>query len=129
MRNSFRGPRLRISPRHFVRLATANKHVLVYHPASIDDIQEDKDEARRAQTLQRLRQYTKLEHRPACPWNTPDTKRNDAADNEILYALSLHAASALVTEDGTDGFTDLLDLDLPRILGERLAEVVRDVLP
>lgn len=90
---------LRDSLANFVRLATANKHVLVYHPASIDDIDEDKDEARRAQTLQRLRQYTMLEHRPACPWNTPGTKRNDAADNEILYALSLHAASALVTED------------------------------
>lgn len=90
---------LRDSLANFVRLATANKHVLVYHPASIDDIEEDKDDARRAHTLQRLRQYTKLEHRPACPWNTPETKRNDAVDNEILYALSLHAASALVTED------------------------------
>ncbi|MGE4242378.1 EVE domain-containing protein [Ramlibacter sp.] len=90
---------LRDSLANFVRLATANKHVLVYHPASIEDIEEDKNDARRAQTLQRLRQYTKLEHRPPCPWNTPDTKRNDAADNEILYALSLHAASALVTED------------------------------
>ncbi len=90
---------LRDSLANFVRLATANKHVLVYHPASIEDIEEDKDGARRARTLQRLRQYTKLEHRPVCPWNTPGTKRNDAADNEILYALSLHAASALVTED------------------------------
>lgn len=90
---------LRDSLANFVRLATANKHVLVYHPASIDDIEEDKDEARRSHTLQRLRQYTKLEHRPVCPWNKPATKRNDAADNEILYALSLHAASALVTED------------------------------
>jgi L-amino acid N-acyltransferase YncA len=90
---------LRDSLANFVRLANANKHVLVYHPASVEDIQEDKDEARRAHTLQRLRQYTMLEHRPACPWNTPSTKRNDAADNEILYALSLHAASALVTED------------------------------
>lgn len=90
---------LRDSLANFVRLAMANKHVLVYHPASVGDIEEDKDEARRAHTLQRLRQYTKLEHRPACPWNSPETKRNDAADNEILYAISLHAASALVTED------------------------------
>lgn len=90
---------LRDSLANFVRLATANKHVLVYHPASIDDIEEDKDEARRAHTLQRLRQYTKLEHRPLCPWNAPSTKRNAAADNELLYAVSIHAASALVTED------------------------------
>jgi len=59
---------LRDSLANFVRLATANKHVLVYHPASIDDIEEDKDDARRRHTLQRLRQYTMLEHRPACPW-------------------------------------------------------------
>jgi L-amino acid N-acyltransferase YncA len=90
---------LRDSLANFVRLATANKHVLVYHPASGEDIEEDKDETRRAHTLQRLRQYTQLDHRPVCPWNTPETKRNDAVDNEILYALSLHAASALVTED------------------------------
>lgn len=90
---------LRASLANFVRLARENNHVLVYHPASEDDIAEDRNTERRSLTLQRLRQYTKLEHRPECPWNTPGTKRNDAADNEILYTLSLHAASALVTED------------------------------
>lgn len=90
---------LRTSLANFVRLAGENKHVLLYHPASEQDIAEDKNEVRRAQTLQRLRQYSMLEHRPACPWNTAETKRNDAVDNEILYTLSLHAASALVTED------------------------------
>lgn len=84
---------------NFVRLANANGHELLYHPASEEDIQQDADVGRRSQTLQRLRQYTRLDVRPACPWNTPDTSRNDAADNEILYAISLNAAHALVTED------------------------------
>jgi hypothetical protein len=90
---------LRSSLANFVRLAREHGHALVYHPASEDDIAEDKNEDRRRQTLQRLTQYSRLEIRPPCPWNHSGTKRNDAADNEILYALSLHAASGLVTED------------------------------
>lgn len=84
---------------NFVRLASANGHELLYHPASEEDIQQDPDHDRRAQTLQRLKQYSQLDARPVCPWNTPYTNRNDAADNEILYAISLNAAHALVTED------------------------------
>lgn len=83
----------------FVRLANANGHTLMYHPASEDDIRQDADNDRRTQTLARLAQYTPLDVRPACPWNVDVTKRNDAADNEILYALHLNAAHALVTED------------------------------
>ncbi len=84
---------------NFVRLAHEHGHALVYHPASEDDIRQDQDENRRNQTLQRLGQYTRLDVRPPCPWNTTETSRNDAVDNEILYALSLNAAHALVTED------------------------------
>lgn len=84
---------------NFVRLAHENGHVLLYHPASEEDIRQDANVERRNQTLPRLRQYTRLEVRPRCPWNTPATPRNDAADNEILYSLELNAAHALVTED------------------------------
>lgn len=84
---------------NFVRLANENGHNLMYHPASEEDINQDQDVVRRNQTLQRLGQYTRLDARPECPWNTLGTPRNDAADNEILYALSLNAAHALVTED------------------------------
>jgi len=84
---------------NFVRLANANGHTLIYHPASEDDIQQDTNADRRDQTLGRLSQYTLLDARPACPWNEGVTNRNDAADNEILYALYLNAAHALVTED------------------------------
>ncbi|MFM2112227.1 MAG: hypothetical protein RLZZ271_887 [Pseudomonadota bacterium] len=83
----------------FVRLAHRHGHVLLYHPASEDDIREDKNASRRNQTLQRLGQYERLDARPECPWNTGEMRVNDLRDNEILYALTLNAANGLVTED------------------------------
>lgn len=83
----------------FVRLAHSHGHVLLYHPASEDDIREDRNVARRDQTLQRIEQYERLDARPVCPWNGEGMRVNDLCDNEILYALSLNAANGLVTED------------------------------
>lgn len=90
---------LRESLANFVRLAHENGHNLVYHPASEDDIRRDTNETRRNQTLSRLHQYSRLDGRVPCPWNDANTNQNDAADNEILYALYCEAAHALVTED------------------------------
>lgn len=84
---------------NFVRLANENHHQLLYHPASEDDFCRDRNQARMRQNLDRIRQYIRLESRPSCPWNSPGTSLNDAADNEILYALYCDAAHALVTED------------------------------
>ena len=84
---------------HFVRLAQENGPNLVYHPASEDDISRDNDLVRRQRTIERLGQYTRIQDRLHCPWNTPQTSPNDSADNEILYALSCASAHALVTED------------------------------
>lgn len=84
---------------NFVRLAHEHHHQLVYHPASEDDIGRDKNPERRQQTLDRIKQYTRLPDRPHCPWNTRETAENDAADNEILYALACDAVHALLTED------------------------------
>lgn len=84
---------------NFVRLANAHGHELLYHPASEDDIRQDRDVDRRNQTLHRLSQYSRLPTRPPCQWNEGVSNRNDAADNEILYVLELNAAHALVTED------------------------------
>lgn len=84
---------------NFVRMANEHGHQLLYHPASEDDINRDSNLDRRAQTLQRLRQYTRLDACPPCPWNTPSTDTNDASDNEILYVLHCDAVHALVTED------------------------------
>ncbi len=84
---------------NFVRMASEHGHQLVYHPASEVDIKRDPSLDRRAKTLQRLRQYTRLDACPPCPWNVPGTGINDASDNEILYVLHCDAAHALVTED------------------------------
>jgi len=84
---------------NFVRLANLGGHQLLYHPASEADIRRDTDVARRKRTLGRLRQYTRLQAGPECPWNNATTSANDACDNEILYALESAAAHALVTED------------------------------
>lgn len=90
---------LETSLANFVRLAHENNHQLVYHSATEDDFSRDKNAVRRQQNLERLRQYTKLATRPSCPWNSSGVSANDAADNEILYALHCDAVHALVTED------------------------------
>lgn len=90
---------LRPSLANFVRLAREHGHQLVYHPASKDDINRDDNIERKRQTFERLVQYTCLDAVPSCPWNTPETSPNDAADNAILFALECDAADALVTED------------------------------
>ncbi len=84
---------------NFVRLAHANSHQLLYHPASEDDYRRDGNAERQKQNLNRIKQFTRLEERPQCPWNLSETKPNDAVDNEILYALHCDAVHALVTED------------------------------
>lgn len=84
---------------NFVRLSHANGHELLYHPSTEDDIKRDVNETRRLQTLERLRQYSRLDQAPPCPWNQGVINPNDKADNEILYALFCEAAHALVTED------------------------------
>ena len=84
---------------NFSRLASANGHKLLVHPASIDDINRDKDDARRSSTLSRLEKYPRLEQCTPCPWNTATTSDNDRADNEILFAVFSDAVHALVTQD------------------------------
>lgn len=84
---------------NFVRLAHENGHQLIYHPATEDDIQRDANPVRQRQTLDRLRQYTRLEARPDCPWNQGESNPNEIADNEILYSVFCDAVHALVTED------------------------------
>lgn len=84
---------------NFMRLCNAHGHQLLYHPASVDDINRDHNAERRVRTLARLPQYTLLPDGPACEWNTPGLSANDSCDNRILWALKQNAAHALVTED------------------------------
>lgn len=83
----------------FIRLCNKHGHQLLYHPASVDDIQRDSNADRRERTLARLPQYTRLPEGPACELNTPDLSPNETCDNRILWALKQNAAHALVTED------------------------------
>ena len=76
----------------FVRFANEHGHVLVYHPASERDIARDSNILRRNQTLARLAQYVRLDQTAPCPWNAGSVSENDEVDNEILFALSQHAA-------------------------------------
>jgi predicted RNA-binding protein with PUA-like domain len=85
--------------KNFIRLAAKGGHQLLYHPASLVDIERDRDIDRRSRTLLRLGQYQMLEGVPACPWNTDSSSPNDICDNEILYALVCNAVHALITED------------------------------
>ena len=84
---------------NFVRLAGVGGHQLLYHPASVADIERDKNSDRRTRTLARLPQYTQLTDAPKSPKNGAQTSPNDACDNDILYALECSAVHALVTED------------------------------
>jgi len=83
----------------FVRLCNAHGHQLLYHPASVEDIQRDPDAGRRNRTMARVPQYQLLQEGAPCPWNTPETSVNDACDHRILWTLQQNAAHALVTED------------------------------
>jgi predicted nucleic acid-binding protein/ribosomal protein S18 acetylase RimI-like enzyme len=85
--------------KNLIRLANAGGHQLLYHPASIQDINRDSDEARRKRTLARLPQYILLENVSRSPLNTSSTSPNDTCDNDILHALKCDAAHALVSED------------------------------
>ena len=84
---------------NFVKLAQENGHPLIFHPASEEDLNRDRDADRRRRTQDRLAQYTRLDNVSICPWNTSETSPNDACDNAILYALECDAAHYLVTED------------------------------
>lgn len=83
----------------FVRLSHEHGHILTYHPASEEDFKRDANIERRKNNLERIRQYTRLDNRLACPWNLSDTNPNDSVDNEILYSLQCDAVHVLISED------------------------------
>lgn len=87
------------SLKNFIRLAHLGGHQLLYHPASIPDIERDSNVVRRAETLNRIGQYSRLENPPSNPENGTGTSENDWCDNDIYYALVCSAVHALVTED------------------------------
>ncbi len=88
-----------------VRLASGNSHILIVHPATLDDIKRDPDAQRKAISLSRVRKYPILENPPAL--GAAELERlalkqenaNDVVDNLILYSIYKDAADILVTED------------------------------
>ncbi len=79
---------------------------LVVHPASYEDIEQDKDERRKEELLSKIACYPILENPPSCDVNTEFVEcigapkiRNDEVDHALLCAIWMNAAFALLTED------------------------------
>lgn len=87
------------------RLAYKNKHEIVVHPASFDDIKKDRDEKRKGISFSRVRKYPVLKGPPEPRaleldgLGLSEITENDHIDNLILYAVFKDAANILVTED------------------------------
>jgi predicted GNAT family N-acyltransferase/predicted nucleic acid-binding protein len=87
------------------RLCSLNNIILKTHPAQIDDIERDKDEARKRIVLSRIQQYPKLENPPlfdameSATLSIVSANKNDEVDNKLLCAIYRNAAHLLVTED------------------------------
>ncbi len=87
-----------------LRLAAEQGHVLLLHPATYDDIREDKDALRRAQRLAEAGKYRQLTEVPvtarleALAGSSPSGS-NDHKDLRLLAALDARAATYLISED------------------------------
>jgi len=90
---------------NLVQKASQHAHNLLVHPASIEDIERDKNLQRRGVSLSRLSKYQLLEDPPDFCLEEQERlglkqqKDNDRVDNLILYALLRDAVDILVTED------------------------------
>jgi predicted nucleic acid-binding protein len=79
-------------------------HQIFIHPASMKDINNDKDEKRKKLILSKLEGYPVIETPPK-PTNNflslvgESSSSNDINDNEILFAIQKNTADFLITED------------------------------
>lgn len=89
----------------FSQLAAKHKVDVFVHEAARDDIQQDKDIARRAISLSKLEKFQTLAKVKGLAKQTLEDefgkirKHNDKVDATLLHALSIGAADFLVTED------------------------------
>ena len=92
-------------------------HQIFIHPASLKDINNDKNVQRRASILSKLRGYPLIElpPRPTDDFLSmmgPSSSINEINDNKILFAIQKNAADFLVTEDyGLHKKANRIDLD------------------
>jgi rRNA-processing protein FCF1 len=85
-----------------LRITRENKHIIMVHPASMKDIENDSDAKRRKIMISKLKSYPILESSPV-----PDkaflclisNSTNEDPDNAILYAVYKNAVDILITED------------------------------
>lgn len=87
-----------------LRVASAQGHRVLVHPASLDDARTDADSARRAQRLAELSKYEQLAEVPVpsqlqLVFGHPQPGSRDHRDMRILAALPAHAATHLITDD------------------------------
>ena len=92
-------------------------HQIFIHPASLKDINNDKDVQRRSIILSKLKGYPLIELPPKptddfLSMMGPSSSSNEINDNEILFAIQKNAADFLVTEDyGLHKKANRIDLD------------------
>ena len=88
-----------------VRITRELHYDICYHPAQIEDLNRDKNDARRTAHLSRIKQYPVLDNPPiatdadlnALGWK--QSNEHDRVDNLLLFSLKRGAVSFLVTED------------------------------
>lgn len=85
---------------------SSGKHQFLVHPATVDDLNRDKDEDRKKKILSRLSKYQVLEYPPIFKDHTEENKLfgeskkdNDRVDNLILLAIQRNCVHLLVTQD------------------------------
>ncbi|MDG6251361.1 hypothetical protein [Methanocalculus sp.] len=91
---------------NLLRLLNELKTELFVHPLSIQELQKDDDEKRRAVNLSKIRVYSVLQ-RPPSPSHDfeyieavgPIKTSNDAIDNAILYGVYKNSVDFFITED------------------------------
>jgi ribosomal protein S18 acetylase RimI-like enzyme len=89
----------------FLSLATEHKVDVYVHEAARDDIARDKDNARKAISLSKLKKYVLLAKRHGLTSDElerhfgPLKKHNDIVDATLLHALKVDAVDFLVTQD------------------------------
>jgi predicted RNA-binding protein with PUA-like domain len=86
-----------------LRIINENGHVILVHPASIEDIENDKDVTRKKIMKSKLKSYVTLESPPVpdeeflITINAKNSKHDP--DNHILYSLFRNCVNILISED------------------------------
>ena len=95
---------LRENLQKLLRITRENQHIIIVHPASIQDIENDSNIKRRKIMISKLKSYPTLES-PPIPSEAflnsigSDSNADEEPDILILYAVYRDAVDILITED------------------------------